>query len=314
MGTFHATTLAGIAGVDVVVVADPDAERCAEVAAAVGAEASSDPMEVVGSTELDGVVLAGPDETHAEQTLAALAGGTFILCEKPLATSPADALDVVEAEMACGRRLIQLGLMREYDPGHVQVVDALASIGEVLHVRTVHRNIHPEVRPLERIVRQSLVHDIHSIRWVTGGEFVDVTAFGSGAVGDRFRCLHIVGRLDSGATVVCEFDDQGFAYDVVLEVTAERGDVHLGQPTRALERGGGDLRVHIGADWFGRFGDAYAIQDRAWVASIRSGVATGPTAWDGYRAELVVEAMLTSFERGGTVAVPDATAPEFYAS
>ena len=314
MGTFHATTLAGMAGVEVVAVADPDTERCAEVAATVGAEAFEDPMAVAGSTELDGVVFAGPDETHAEQTLAALANRTPVLCEKPLATSPADAREVVDAELSVGRRLVQLGLMREYDPGHVQVHEALAAVGDVLHVRTVHRNVHPEVRPLERIVRQSLVHDIHSIRWVTGAEFVDVTAFGSGPAGDSFRCLHIVCRLDSGATAACEFDDQGFGYDVVLEVTGELGDVHLGQPTRALERSGGDLRTHVGADWFARFGDAYSIQDRAWIESIRSGVATGPTAWDGYLAELVVEAMLASFEQGGTVAVPAPATPDLYAS
>ena len=49
------------------------------------------------------MLIASPDDFHAEQALACLAAGKPMLCEKPLAPVEADALAVVEAEVALGR-------------------------------------------------------------------------------------------------------------------------------------------------------------------------------------------------------------------
>lgn len=312
MGEFHARTLAALSAVEVVAVADPDADRRRAVADDLGCEAVADASALARATDLDGVVIASPDETHAELALAAIDAGAFVLCEKPLATSGADARRVVDAEVALGSRVVQVGFMRGYDLVHRDLVDALDRAGDPVHVRAVHRNVHPAVRPLERILRQSLVHDVHSVRFLTGAEIVEVTGFGSGPAGGSFRHVLVVCRLDSGATAVLEFDDGAFAYEVAVEVIASDGDVIAGQPSRALERSAGWVRAHVGADWFARFGDAYAAQDRAWVESVRRGVATGPTAWDGYVAELVCEAMLETFERGRSITVTVPERPALY--
>ena len=70
-------------------------------------------------------------------------------CEKPLAPSVAEALAVVEAEVSGGRRLIQLGFMRQYDPQHVLVKEALdrGDIGRLLMFRGVHSNLHNRDNP-----------------------------------------------------------------------------------------------------------------------------------------------------------------------
>lgn len=313
MGAFHATTLANLASVEVVAVADPDPTRCHDVAATVGAAAVSDPMELAGASDLDGVVIASPDETHAELALAAMAAGVAVLCEKPLATSPADARRVVDAEVAIGERRVQVGLMREYDLAHRQLVAAIEPGSDVHHARCVHRNAHTTVRPLERIVRQSIVHDIHSVRFITGAEIVDVTGFGGGATDDSFRFVEVLCRLNSGGLAALEFDDTAFGYEVGVEVITSDGDVVLGAPTRARRRHDGLIDEYIGSDWFARFGDAYAEQDRVWVESIRNGAAVGPTVWDGFAAELVVDAILRSFAGAGTVAVELPERPTLYA-
>ena len=53
--------------------------------------------------------------------LACLEAGKPVLCEKPLAATAAAGLRVVEAEAALGRRLVQVGFMRRYDPAYAEL-------------------------------------------------------------------------------------------------------------------------------------------------------------------------------------------------
>ena len=294
MGAFHARTLAGFAGVNVVAVADPNADNADAVARDIGCVALTDPMQLATSSDVDGIVIASPDVTHPDLSIAAIEQGTRVLCEKPLATTLEGAQRVVDAERAAGTRLIQLGFMREYDPAHVQVRDALGATGPIDYIRTVHRNVNASPRPVEQIIGQSMVHDIHTVRFLTGSEFTRVIAHGGGARNGSYRHIVVVGELLSGAHVVLEFDDGGFAYEVSVEVLGVNGDVLTAAPARATVRTAGLVSANIGADWFGWFAAAYAIQDRAWVDSIVAGKAVGPTALDGLIAQRVVAAILTS--------------------
>jgi myo-inositol 2-dehydrogenase/D-chiro-inositol 1-dehydrogenase len=198
---------------------------------------------------------------------------------------------------------VQLGFMRVYDPAHTQLLGELSAVGTIDYVRAVHRNANTSRRPIEQIIGQSMVHDIHSVRFVTGCEITDVRAFGSGPAAGSFRHVLAVCTLSSGAHAAIEFDDGGFAYDVTLEVLGRQSDVLIGPPTRAITRRNGSLDVHLGTDWFGWFADAYRIQDQAWVDSIRAGLPVGPTVWDGVIAQAVVDAILTSLATNATVTV-----------
>ena len=312
MGSFHARTLAAIAGVEVVVVADVYEPNASRLADELGCERSLDPLATAGRSDLDGVVIASPDETHPELAVAAIGAGSMVLCEKPLATSLAEARRVVDVEVATGRRVVQMGFMREYDPAHVQLLAEIAHLGDIDFARLVHRNANTSRRPLEQIVVQSMVHEAHSVRFLTGQEVLDVSAFGAGAEDGSFR--HIVARvaLSGGGHAVLEFDDGGFAYEVGVEVLGRDGDALTGPPLRPVVRRDGSVRHHVGTDWFGWFAEAYRIQDRAWVDSVASGTAVGPTAWDGLAAQWIVQATLDSLSTGRTVRVDLPDRPAFY--
>ena len=86
---------------------------------------------------------ASPDSTHAGLTLSALNARKPVLCEKPLALTPAESLSVVDAECAIGRQLVQVGFMRRFDPGYVEMKSALQSrrIGTAVMMHNFHRNV-----------------------------------------------------------------------------------------------------------------------------------------------------------------------------
>lgn len=312
MGSFHARTLAALAGVEVTVVADVYAPNVERVSTELGCEGSLDPLSVARRTDLDGVVIASPDDTHPDLAIAAIEAGSMVLCEKPLAAALDDARRVVDAEVGHGRRVVQMGFMREYDPAHVQLRDELPGVGRIDYVRTVHRNANRTRRPLQQIVVQSLVHDVHSVRFLTGVEINDVTAFGAGADDGSFR--HVLARaaLSNGGQAGLEFDDGGFAYEVTVEVLGRDADAMAGPPTRAVVRRDGRVGIDLGNDWFGWFADAYRIQDQAWVDSIRGGNAVGPSVWDGYVAQAVVEAMMVSLAEHRTVRIDTGDRPALY--
>lgn len=56
--------------------------------------------------ELDVVSVGLPNFLHAPVTIAALRAGKHVLCEKPLATSAAEAREMVAEARACGRQLM----------------------------------------------------------------------------------------------------------------------------------------------------------------------------------------------------------------
>ncbi|MBC7639649.1 MAG: Gfo/Idh/MocA family oxidoreductase, partial [Rhodoferax sp.] len=122
MGGTHLRVLRSLAGVDVVAVAD------VVPSALVGAEPAAtydDPLMLVRDADVDAVLVASSDAPHAELVLACLVRGLPVLCEKPRPTSGEDTLAILAAESARGRRLVQVGFMRRFDPAFAAVHDAV---------------------------------------------------------------------------------------------------------------------------------------------------------------------------------------------
>ena len=161
------------AGVRVAAICDADAERAGRLAQ--DAEVFSDPLALIASDRVEAVVIASPDATHAGLAQACVAHRKFALCEKPLAGTAAEALQVVDAEVALGRRLIQVGYMRRFDPAYVEMKRAKDSgeIGEPVLLHNQHRNAAaPDWFTGPMAVTNSFVHVIDISRWLLGSELV----------------------------------------------------------------------------------------------------------------------------------------------
>ena len=66
---------------------------------------TTDAADVLADPTIDAVVVATPPETHHDLVVRALESGKHVLVEKPLATTVADAEDMVELARRCGRTL-----------------------------------------------------------------------------------------------------------------------------------------------------------------------------------------------------------------
>lgn len=311
MGRCHAQNIAASAGAAVAWVADPDVSAGLSLASAVGAAHTVDPAAAIG--DVDAVVVASPDRFHSSHVRLVFDAGLPIFCEKPLTDQLVDAKAIVDGEAALGRRLIQLGFMRVYDPRHRQVEAALADAGEVHHIRCVHRNPYRVERSLETILVESMIHDIHTVRWLSGSSIsqvsTDVVERGAGI---RFVLLTL--GLANGGVATIEFDEAAVGYEVSVEVAAERANVVASEPVRAVVRRSGLMSSALGDDWFAPFVEAYRLEMTVWLESVRAGGATGPSAWDGFVAQCVVDAAVTAAESGAPVTVEVPATPSIYDS
>ena len=76
---------------------DLDEKRVSDLAREIGCEHYTDYLEAVRRDDVDCVVVATPNKFHAPITVAALEAGKHVICEKPLARTPNEAREMVEA-------------------------------------------------------------------------------------------------------------------------------------------------------------------------------------------------------------------------
>ena len=321
MGADHARTLAAqVAGVRLRSLTDADAARAKAVAAETGAEVvAADPLAVINDPTVDAVLIASPDHTHHELTLACIAAGKPVLCEKPLAPTSGECLDIIAAETRRGQRLVQVGYMRRFDPAYVEMKATLQSgrLGHPLFFHCVHRNLSaPPWFNSKMAISNSAVHEIDISRWLLDEELASIQVFQpatsdpSAAVAPVF----LVMRTVSGTIVNVENNNNGgYGYDVKGELACEKGAVSLKPPLNSEVSFGQFQGTNYPADWRPRFANAYRLQLQAWVKSIESGTTTGASAWDGYAASAVGEAGLAALAAGTAVNITMEPKPRFYA-
>jgi len=99
MANYHAEQFLAIPGVEIAAVCDVDGARARAFAArhAPAAEVFEDFSALLAAARVDAVSIVTPDRFHSPMSLAALAAGKHVLCEKPLATNHADARRMARA-------------------------------------------------------------------------------------------------------------------------------------------------------------------------------------------------------------------------
>ncbi|MGF1626752.1 MAG: Gfo/Idh/MocA family oxidoreductase, partial [Alphaproteobacteria bacterium] len=310
MGADHARTIAEQgAGLHVAAICDPDRARAeASAARAPGARIETDPHAVIAAKDVDAVLVASPDETHADFTLACIAAGKPVLCEKPLAATIAECARIVEAERAAGRRLVQVGFMRRFDPAYLDMKarHAEGGLGAARLLHCIHRNASAPVffKGLMAITNAA-VHEFDICRWLLDAEVARIHVHrsrptASGAAGFEDPLLLVL-EMDGGQLVDIEvFVNCGYGYDIRTELVCAGGTLSMLPPHLSeLRQAGGTAPAYAFApDWRQRFRDAYRLQIAGWRDAIRTGTPAGASAWDGLVATAVAEAGCKALESG----------------
>ncbi|WP_349618050.1 Gfo/Idh/MocA family protein [Azotobacter salinestris] len=311
-----------LSGARVVAVNDINLDQAKKVVSdlGIGAEVYADAHELINAANVDAVLVTSWGPTHEEFVLSAIKAGKPVFCEKPLAVTAEGCKNIIDAEMAFGRRLVQVGFMRPYDQGYRALKAAIdgGRIGAPLMLHCAHRNpAVGESYTTNMAITDTLVHELDVLRWLIDDDYVSAqvifprTTSRSHA---KLRDPQIVlletakgVRIDVEVFVNCQY-----GYDIQCEVVGETGIARLPEPSSVQLRSEAKLSNGILVDWKQRFIDAYDVELQAFINGAKSGNITGPSSWNGYAAAVAADACVAAQESGAIVPIRMPERPAFY--
>jgi predicted dehydrogenase len=139
MGKWHVKTAHNHTHSEVIAIADPDTERLAAIGDehGIGARYASG-NEMVAGENLDLVIVATPNKFHKPLTMAALAAGCHVICEKPMAMNAGEAEEMLEAAKKADRRLM-VNLSYRFMPQSISLKREIESgdMGNIYFAKTM---------------------------------------------------------------------------------------------------------------------------------------------------------------------------------
>jgi myo-inositol 2-dehydrogenase/D-chiro-inositol 1-dehydrogenase len=137
MGDVHAALLTRDRRVHIAAVHDVTQEKAQRLANSFGAQAAQSTQEVI--ERCDAVYITTPNTRHAELAIAAAQAGKHIFCEKPMATSVAEARAVLEAAEKSDA-VFQVGHNRRFAPVYTTLKRLLTEKSRLPHSAHVKMN------------------------------------------------------------------------------------------------------------------------------------------------------------------------------
>lgn len=195
MGSNHARVFAGLPGVELVGVADPDRKQAEFVAHTLGCTAVADVEELL-DLGIDAVTIAAPTHLHHPIALTCIARGVHVLVEKPIASTVEQGQDIIAAARQAGVTLM-VGHVERFNPAVEAIKEAIRN-EDILSIAITRVGPFPPRMSNVGVVIDLAVHDIDLIRWFTDSDIIEVQPQLSNAVAEREDIALLQFRTASG--------------------------------------------------------------------------------------------------------------------
>lgn len=179
MGSYHVAALSEILDANLVAVCDLVPGRAQEVADRYGAEAFSDPAELIG--RVDAVTIAVPTVQHFEVSRVFLEHGIHALVEKPICTTLDDAVRLFDLATDNGL-VLHIGHVERFN-GAVQELGNILDSPTLIECRRLGP-FSPRVRE-DGVVLDLMIHDLDIVLRLVDEEIDLLSAAGASVLSDR---------------------------------------------------------------------------------------------------------------------------------
>jgi predicted dehydrogenase len=257
IGQLRAQALAQTNSFRLVAVSDVDLARANALATKYGAETTQDWRALLGRPDVEAVIVSTPPSLHAEMCIEALKAGKHVLCEKPLARTPAECQNILAAAQKY-KRFVATGFNYRFYPSILKARELFDSgiIGELDHIRSytgysatdhTHAWLHDAQIMGGGALRDNGIHLIDLTCYFLG-EVAEVKGFATNSVWDFKGCEDngfALLRSSAGkiATVQASWTEWR-GYRLLIEIYGSRGCIRTScfpmftQVVWAEERGG----------------------------------------------------------------------------
>ena len=272
---------------------------------------------------LDGVIVCSENSRHREMVELAAARGVGVLCEKPLATTVADAQRMVEV-CAQGNVPLMTAFPMRFSPPVLEIKKVIAALGTIYGINSTNQGSLPEFHQSENLaflgrgwfadpqlagggaLIDHTVHLADLYRWFFGAEVAEVYAQTNTIIGKGKT------TVDTGGLVMLTFANGLFASidcswskpakyptwgGLALDIIGTRGIATVD----AFKQ-----RIAVYSDkarWVYWGSDANAGMIREFLDAVREKRAPAVTGVDGLRATQIVVAAYQSAKTGEPVKI-----------
>jgi predicted dehydrogenase len=334
IGSLRARAVHELSELELVVVADISSARAKELAGRYGAESSERPLESLHRNDVDLVIVSTPPDSHADLSLAALAAGKHVLCEKPLSNTLESAERMCRAASENGAYL-KTGFNHRYFPAFTfaRRLTSSGALGSVAYVKAYaghqggeefgHEWIHEGSVTGGGSLVDNGIHILDLTRLFLGDEVETAHGYSSNMIWhfeDAEDNAFALFRTSSGKTAQIHTSWTGWnGYRFWVEAVCERGYVKASYPPMSVEWGEvtePGARARRRRKWFPLFQLKERLRGWQWTivrsfkqelgdfaAGIRSGHEVPATGEDGLRAMQMAHAIYRSSREGKQVRV-----------
>jgi myo-inositol 2-dehydrogenase / D-chiro-inositol 1-dehydrogenase len=284
---------------------DVAVESAEKLARSTGARVANSVYDLIGGVEA--LYITTPNTKHTELALAAIDAGKSVFCEKPMATSIADARAVLDAASRT-EAVFQVGHNRRFAPVYATLKQMLAESGPP-HSAHVKMNRGELINPAwvgdpaitGGFLYETTIHMFDMMRFLFG-EVSSIDAVGSSHEYPEIDDFSVLLRFESGmhATLASSADASWrFPFERV-EVFCHHATI----TTREMEsisyseglEGSHSTRSMRQLSKEEKWG--YAQEDRAFVDSIVGGTGPTVTALDGFKSVELVDGCYRAAQTG----------------
>jgi myo-inositol 2-dehydrogenase/D-chiro-inositol 1-dehydrogenase len=307
----HAHAFRESPGVRLVAVTDPVPGKADRLAEEHGARVVPD-VHALLAMGVDVVDVCTPPQQHAAPTIAALAAGRHVFCEKPLARTLDEARDVVAAA-AAAPGLLMVGHVTRFEPDHRAAYDLVASgaVGEVRQLTHTVTSALPGWSEGGWLADQAAsggplldqgVHGFDYARWVIGSRAVRVHCMAADSAAGRATYALATVRYENGAIahVECSWAHPAArGFKLAAEIVGTQGRLTWSNS----EQMGGVLHPREGpTEWWDVLSDrGFTLELRTFVEAVRSGGPSPVPAAEAMESLRTTLAAIESSRTGRTV-------------
>ena len=172
---------------ELVAICDTDVEKMNRVGDMFGIERRYENYkDLLAQEDIDAVIIVTPDKLHKDMAVDALAANKHVLCEKPLALTREDCVDIANAVKKSDRKFM-VGQICRYTPGFKaakEIIDR-GEIGELMFVESEYAHDYEKILrpgvwrydPLRNGVVGGGCHAVDLLRWIVGSDPEEVKAY-----------------------------------------------------------------------------------------------------------------------------------------
>ena len=322
IGLIHCEIITNaVADARIVAINDVDEAHAEQALALTGARFEPDPQTLIEADDVEAILVTSWDPTHEQYVRACIEAGKYVFCEKPLSNTSDGCRRIMDAEIAGGKRLLQVGFMRRYDEHYRALKRVLDSgeMGDVLMLHCSHRVPWPggAKHTSDTLITRAVSHEFDVLRWLLGEDYATAQIVRGRSSSFAEEGLHdpqlVILKTKSGVVIDIEISMHAkYGYQVSTEAVCDEGTVRLASPAAPEIRCEGKMSQHVCPDWQERFGRAYVVELTEWVENLRAGKVVGPSAWDGYMSSAVADVAVEAGDAGTILEVSVGECPEFY--